>query len=205
MAYEYDVFISYKHGFSETWIDEIFLPVFLKELEGPLGRPPTYFKDNQGGIDGGDVWRLKIKSGLATSCCLVGIWSPSYFYSDWCQYEVHCMIARSKKYGYMVLTKPTSLVQNVIISDGQSFPDYACDIQGFPCQEYNIDGGYFPQTEAFIKFQLAVRNWVIGVADTIKNAPAWDQSMFDDLPLDPGSAGVTPPPPPVVLPPVLGG
>ena len=55
MAYEYDVFISYKRGGTkDLWLETIFKPYFVEYLEDRLLRKSNVFVDKTGLINGAD-------------------------------------------------------------------------------------------------------------------------------------------------------
>ncbi len=182
MAYEYDVFLSYKREFAENWLTEIFLPRFRFYLEDHLGAPPKIFMDTSGGIRSGDDWELRLRYGLSRSKCLVGIWSPSYFQSRWCRFECEVMLERGKQLGYHTEEDPSGIVHGVVISDGRNFPEYAQRIQYFNSRKYMLDGGFYKDTPDYVEFQHELRTWVEDVVENIfEKVPPWSED-FTQIP-----------------------
>lgn len=179
MAYKHDIFISYTHNHIKEWVNQHFYPLFAIYLEGSLGRKPDIFIDNQG-ILTGDSWPLRLKEALAYSRCVVAIWSPSYFTSEWCQRECYIMLQREKLLGYRTLQNPGGLLLPVNVSDGRGFPDYAKTIQYFDCRDFLLFGQGFEKTEIYIKFQQRIREWTEEVATAIENAPQWSSEWLND-------------------------
>lgn len=179
MPYRHDVFLSYPHGFIEDWVRERFMPLFRWHLESALGHQPDIFIDREG-IFTGDSWPLRLKNALAHSRCLVPVWSPAYFGSEWCVTECCVMLDRERQYNYRSATKPEGLIVPVNVSDGQGFPAYAKAIQYFDCRDYVLVGPGFVNTEAFIEFQLKMKDWAPKVARAILNAPRWRRDWIND-------------------------
>ncbi len=84
--YTYDVFISYRH---ETPVLEWVLEHFYYLLKAwlpqymPVDHKPRIFIDTQ--IETGFQWSIKLQNELKRSRCLISVWSPVYFQSDWCK------------------------------------------------------------------------------------------------------------------------
>jgi TIR domain len=103
-GYVHDIFISYRHmGPAHTWVTEYFFPLLKKWLPDYI--PSNYnfdeeksiFIDQQ--IETGSSWPIRLNEALHTSRCLLPIWSPQYFRSDWCKAELHTMLEREKMLG----------------------------------------------------------------------------------------------------------
>jgi hypothetical protein len=91
--YEYDVFVSYKHGsLYGAWVEETLLRLFKELLREELPRGRGIFFDRTG-MSAADAFPAKLKRALATSRCMVAVWTPSYFYdSPWCRTELSLML-----------------------------------------------------------------------------------------------------------------
>lgn len=179
MSYKYDVFLSYSHDLIEEWVRNQFLTLFRFHLEGALGKRPIIFIDREG-IKTGDTWPLRLKSALAQSKCLVGVWSPTYFDSEWCIKECSMMRNREQEEGYRTIQKPSGLILPINICDGQSFPDFAKQIQYKDFRDFAIVGKGFELTELYVQFQQNIRNWSADVAKAIQSAPKWKNKWIND-------------------------
>ena len=179
MAYQYDIFLSYPNGFILSWVTDSFLPFLKWHLEGSLGRPPDVFFDRDG-IATGDAWPLRLKQALGCSRCLVAIWSPSYFKSEWCMRECRVMYEREQQEGYRTIDNPSGLIQPVNVCDGKSFPGFAKNIQHFDCRDFAILGQGFEKTELYVTFQNKIRQWCGNVAESINNSPDWKASWLNE-------------------------
>ncbi|MBN2089924.1 toll/interleukin-1 receptor domain-containing protein [candidate division KSB1 bacterium] len=178
MAYKYDVFLSYPHGLAEQWVVNYFLTLFKWHLEGSLGRSPEIFIDREG-IASGDSWPLRLKKAISLSRSLVAIWTPSYFRSKWCMHEINLMLRRETDEGFRTPENPDGLILPVCISDGQTFPEFAKNIQYSDFRDFMLIGPAFEQSIIYIEFQKKIRGWSEDVADAIEHAPAWKASWLD--------------------------
>ena len=188
MGYRYDVFLSYNRKFPYgLWVDEIFCPLFVPYLEDALNQRVSLFKDTEE-IEGGSAWPHRIKNALAHSKCMVSIFSPSYFRSEWCLKEFSIMYYRQKQLGYLTLEKPHGLILPVNIFDGEHFPGCARELQMLNCIDFNRVGEGMKKTKLYIDLQGLLQNWVYDVATSIHNAPGWDEGWLTpdwlDIPFD---------------------
>ena len=197
MTYKHDVFLSYPHGFIEEWVNEYFLPLFTWHLEGSIGYRPEIFVDRNG-ISSGDTWPLRLGEALCYSRCLIAIWSPSYFKSDWCNLESLIMFQRERDNDFRTVQKPNGLVIPLNVSDGYYFPNYTKDIQYFDCRNYIYSGSGFKDSKRYIEFQQKIRDWVEDVALSIKLAPNWNRNWLTETEIQIPVIS-----PPTVEPPVL--
>src|SRR5258705_3820007 len=95
MAYQYDIFISYRRNEeSRRWIEAHFEPLLKLRVDLNLGREPVVFIDDR--IESGTSWPLQLASALATSRILVPLWTKTYFQSKWCTEELSHMLAREQ-------------------------------------------------------------------------------------------------------------
>src|SRR5262245_22805354 len=115
MDYTYDVFISYRRSRNRSeWLIDHFLPIFDEYLRNEIieqcARSPRkiffdqaeinpalrQFEDTSG-IEPGVQWRTALGVAIQQSCCMVGVWSPDYFYSKWCLAEWESFRMREKR------------------------------------------------------------------------------------------------------------
>jgi TIR domain len=181
MAYQYDVFLSYPHGFIEQWVKQHFLELFRWHLSTALGRKPEIFFDRQG-IASGEAWPERLKHALAHSRCLVPLWAPAYFLSDWCKYECQMFLTREKELKYRTARTPGGIIHPVNVGDGEHFPDYAKAIQYRDMQGYVLLGEGFTKTEKYTEFQEQIRDWSGQVAKSIHEVKpqSWRKRWLDD-------------------------
>jgi hypothetical protein len=173
MAYQHDVFLSYLHVRpSGTWVHEHFLPYFSFQLGNAINRWPDIFIDRTG-IHLGQKWPIRLKQALAHSRCLVGIWCPLYFQSEWCQNECAIICYRENQLGYGRGGNSQGLLVGVKVNDGIHFPTFAKDSQFADFERYFYDESGFASSELYVEFQRKVAEFAEGVARVIKKAPPW--------------------------------
>lgn len=177
MAYEYDVFISYKRGGTkDVWLDTIFRPYFEEYLQDLILRKPKVFVDRTGLANGAD-WSDGIIHALAHSRSLVAIISPSYFFSsEWCIKEFLTIKHRQQKLDLKAGKVPPSLMWLVAIQEFEMVPPIIHTIQYSSYIKYNVVGDAFFKTMDYIDFQRELRKDVKAVANIVMNAPKWDES-----------------------------
>lgn len=121
MSYEYDVFVSYKrHNKTNAWHIGLLenLEVWLSH---ELHRDARIFIDSED-IRTGDRWKDKLSDALLRSRCLLCLWSPMYFQSQWCVAEWQTFMEREEKFG-------VKLVIPARIHDGDRYPEAAKNVQ----------------------------------------------------------------------------
>jgi hypothetical protein len=179
-GYHYDVFLSYLHDPPcGRWVKDHFLPYFLFQLGNALNRHAHVFFDRTG-LHLGDNWPLKLHQALAHSRCLLAIWSPLYFQSEWCSNESEIMRFRQEKLGLGTIDNPRGLIGGVKINDGIFFPPYAKKSQWADFEKYFIDGPTFYQTPLHAEFQRDIVPLANDVAEVIAGAPAWSADWLTD-------------------------
>lgn len=182
--YLYDVFLSYKrHKLIIPWIIQV-----KDELEFWLneeldGKDVKIFFDSDS-IEVGDNWPERLREGLKTSRCMIGIWSPTYFYSSrWCVSEWKSFIAREK----MVNMEIGGLVAPITVHDGDRFPQEAKDVQQDNFVTYYSPAKSFWETTKASELSDKIRNFAEKVAKIVINAPPFDPNwpVVEAEPLDP--------------------
>ncbi len=203
MDYYYDVFLSYLHEKPcGTWVAQHFLPYFQHQLGNGLARQAEIFIDRTG-IHSGQKWPAQLKQALAHSRCLVGIWQPLYFRSEWCRAECAVMLHRESQLGLGTTENSDGLIVGVKVNDGIHFPQFAKDSQYADMEQFFFDEYGFTQSPLYIDFQKRVLELAGDVARIVNNAPAWSQEWRTAAWLDDVIAGMRVPSPPKVTQPLL--
>lgn len=172
MAYQYDVFISYRSP-SREWVREVFLPTFSHFLEEEAGKNVSIFIDWHE-VRTGDAWNERLRNGLTFSKCLVPLLLPTYFESNWCKKEFAVFEHRSRQLGMFSLGKPDGLIIPVVLHSGRKFPDAVENIQTRDYQKFyvpNIEG--FKKRKRFQQLQNELKDLARTVARTLNNPPDW--------------------------------
>ncbi len=191
MDYEWDIFISYRrYGEWPSIVKDTIIPVFKHYFGEALyeqclkdslpDREPAIFIDNT--IEEGRSWPTNLAYALAKSRIMVPLWTPSYFYSDWCLAELSLMYAREHKCGYRSKSCLKRLIVPASMHDGDNFPSEAKRVQFKHLSDYCIPN--MPE-KSQTKVNLAkriqewnsdadslaldwLRNWLENMTDPVK-------------------------------------
>lgn len=173
MAYEFDIFLSYRRTFPfDQWMHEHFLPFFRAYLTGALNREPKVFID-QTNIHPGSSWPQMLQKALARSRCLVALWTPQYFHSSWCRRECEVMLFREQSLGWRSVEEPRGLIIPVCLFDGEHFPPTASEIQYRAFQRFVRLGEGFKSSERYVELQEAIEALAGEVAEVVRRSPRW--------------------------------
>ncbi|MDO7853843.1 TIR domain-containing protein [Hymenobacter convexus] len=171
MAYQYDIFISYRRlGATQDWIKQYFEPLVTTHLSLNLGRDPSIFVDSQ--IEAGDDWPIVLGNALSASKIIILLWSKTYLESRWCSCEIGHMLEREKKFGFRANNNPKGLIFPAIINDGDTIPVQISTIQKFELQDFfkitlNMDG------QKYTEFEDKIKILVGKITTALNDAPTW--------------------------------
>jgi len=171
MAYQYDIFISYRRN-PETlcWINEHFKPLLELRVDFELGRKPTIFIDSQ--IESGTSWPAALGAALGGSRVLLALWTGNYLSSVWCTEELSHMLGREKMAKLRTAARPHGLVIPAFIHDGDTFPPKLRHIQHFEIQNtFNVRMAR--NSERAEALDAALTAQAPAIAAAIRQAPAW--------------------------------
>lgn len=181
MDYEWDVFISYSHkGHVRDWVKNHFHRELMLSLEDVLPDDPRIFIDHE--IPTGSQWPERLEAALLRSRCLVTVWSPPYFRSEWCMAEWVSMRKREATLKEVNGQSPT-LIYPIRFADGDHFPPEANNTQ--QCKdlsEYGHDGEQFRDTPDYLNFQKEMRTVAKEIATILECAPEWQADWPVDRP-----------------------
>jgi hypothetical protein len=204
--YKYDVFISYERdGLTTSWITEHFLPHFRTWVRNAITdvcqrqplpiffdisqTDPSFPKDLKQKVDGirpGANWDATLRDAIQSSRCMVGLWNPPYFFSDWCNVEWRSFDRRATSTGKNVLLAAS-------VYDGTSFPQKAAARQYADLRDYVLIGPALTNSTKYGDFQEAIKLLAGHVATAVKDAPPFQPwPIADDAP-------EAPPAPPIDL------
>lgn len=173
MDYQYDVFLSYRRDPPVgEWVSNHFYPELMKWLPLEVNRVCSVFKDIEVLVSGA-IWPQTIRKALMHSRCMLCIWSPDYFWHEWCVAEWKSMVERERLLGLASAANPIGLVVPVVFHDGQNFPREARDVQGKDFRDYNTSVPAFAQTVKYVDFIGKVKDLARELAGVIIGAPAW--------------------------------
>lgn len=171
MAYQHDIFISYRrYPEARDWITDHFLPLLELRVDFELGRKPNIYVDSQ--LESGTSWPVSLAIALGASRILIPLWSGNYLASVWCTEELSHMLAREEKTGLRTPERPHGVIVPAFIHDGERFPKALRHIQHFEIQKtFNVR---MPRNSARAEELDAVLTaQAPAIAACIENAPAW--------------------------------
>ena len=165
--YKYDVFFSYRRKRSTlVWTRRVYglLNHWLQE-EIP-DRDVRIFVDEDD-IDPGERWPEKLRDALRHSRCMVCVWTPSYFRSDWCVSEWQSFREREKRLSMV----SHGLIAPMRYHDGEHFPKDARDVQWTDVQPYALIQPAFWNTQGAVDLEIVLKGFAHSVAKIIGTAP----------------------------------
>jgi TIR domain len=195
MAYQYDIFISYRR--SQTvgqWVQNHLAPRLELRLNEVAPVPVRVFCDFK--MDEGVNWPAELKRQVQNSSLLLTVWSADYFRSSWCMAEWQSFRSRETLLGLFSAQNPQGLVYPVRYADGASFH---ADAQVTQCRKdfsrLNYPDDVFRTTAKYLEFDDLVREMAAELVARLGAVPVWrnDFPIVEPAPL----------PPPVLTRPVI--
>jgi hypothetical protein len=175
LAYEYDVFLSYRRKPPvDQWVQNHFHPQLQDWLDESSAEERRVFIDVQ--AETGVAWPENLKRALSRSRLLVAVFSPRYFRSAWCIAEFQTMLERERVLGLRTQDNPRGLILPVRFSDGEHFPDDAKNIEQFDLSHWNFAAPAFSQSVAYLQFLERVQKFARDVSNRLADIPAWDDA-----------------------------
>jgi hypothetical protein len=164
MAYEYDIFFSYKRDRqSDAWHLKLKQKLeYWVSQELTDGDVRIFFDIEE--IKTGDLWKQTIASALRRSKCILCIWSRRYFRSDHCRSEWQSFEKRSADLG-MSLVIPTT------ISEDKDFPNDAQGRQSRDLSSYFSTFAVFWESPRALELEDQLRILAKDIARVIKASP----------------------------------
>jgi hypothetical protein len=168
------------------------VPYLRSFVSNAVGRPVSIFQDRTG-IKAGQSWPLVLQSALGHARCLVPVWNPLYFHSDWCRRECAVMLHRERRMKYRTPANPCGLVVPVNVFDGEFFPPAVQPIQMSDFQQYWIAGSGFRASLLYVDFQVHMKEFAKEVAAALSGAPTWQPSFVEAESFDIDTSELAPP------------
>jgi TIR domain len=181
MAYEYEVFVSYRRAAPVgDWVHDHFKPLLVEWLEVATPLQTRVYVDDQ--LETGVTWPLELRRTLQRSCFLVPVWSPKYFSSPWCLAELHTMLARERRLEMRSAANPNGLIFPVRFNDGEHFPEDILAIQDLDLRGLNIPGQAFKRTESYVALVQKVQAFTEMLAAKLASVPDWEENWPVETP-----------------------
>lgn len=172
MGYEYDVFLSYTRAAgAQEWVEQCFWPQLRDALENHMARSPSVFVDFRS-IETGSEWPEVLERALKHSRVLVAVWSPPYFRSGWCVAEWQSMRRRQLDESAS-MGRELRLIHPIVFADGDHFPAEAKSAQRRDFSDWNLPPRPFQQSQEYLEFAKAVKDFADHLARQIDQAPEW--------------------------------
>jgi hypothetical protein len=185
--YEWDVFVSYKHEppgrlLITPWIKNVIDRMELWLVQELGGRPVRIFFDERS-MAAGDRWPDVLRTALARSRCLLPIWSPEYFWSDWCMAEWKSFRAREDLLG----AERAPLIVPVKFHDGIRFPVEAQEVQTLDLSRHAGTTQAFWQSPRADELDQLLQQFAPMLARAVDQAPPFrpDWPIHQPPPLEP--------------------
>lgn len=175
--YQYDIFISYRHAAPMLdWVKAHFYPLLQAWLPNylPEHHKPEIFVDFM--IEAGTEWPEQLRGALLRSRCLLAIWSPDYFRSQWCKAELETIRERERLLGRRSEDGSNGLLYPLRYADGDHYPDDVKLIQQIDIRDWNTPHEVFRHTAGYVDFDKKVQEIAERLAERILDAPPWDAS-----------------------------
>jgi hypothetical protein len=171
MAYQYDIFISYRrHPETYAWITEHFVPLLELRVGFELQRKPVTFLDDQ--IETGKSWPASLGTAIGASRILIPLWTGNYLASVWCAEELSHMLGREEEEKLRTLERPHGVILPAFIHDGERFPPALTHITRFEIQRtFNVRMARNSARAEELDDALTAQ--APSIAACILNAPAW--------------------------------
>jgi hypothetical protein len=174
MAYQHDIFVSYRRDPEAlVWIDRFLKPILRHRVGMELQRKVDIYVHEVGDqIQAGTAWPVDLGQTIACSRVLIALWSGDYLASEWCRHELSLMLHRERVTKARSVRNKYGLVIPVIVHDGDTIPKSLASAQRLELKDCFIsrmpDNG--PVAEQMVK-QIALH--AQGIAAAIHAAPPW--------------------------------
>jgi hypothetical protein len=170
-GYQFDAFFSYKRDrHSDRWHENVKdkLAFWLRQ---ELNREDVRIFFDTEGVRTGMRWSERLSEALRRSKCLICIWSPLYFRSQWCVSEWMTFVERSRLCN-------SRLVMPAAYFDGQNFPADARSIAHLDFSEYTSTMPRFWNTKSAVRFEKeCIKPFASDIAEIIRRAPPYDDAF----------------------------
>lgn len=181
--YIYDVFVSYRHKPPMlNWVRNHFEPLLEQWLPNflPYNHETRIFIDMQ--IETGAEWPYKLRQARRMSRCLLPVWSPQYFQSNWCQAELQTMLRREQLLGLRTEENSSGLIYAVLFAGAENLPSLVRTIQYKDMSKWNCPWTVFKKNAQYVNLDRQVQKLSQELAKMIQSAPVWQEDWPVVLP-----------------------
>jgi hypothetical protein len=181
MAYQYDLFISYKTNPDwNLWTREHICGMLKSYLSDDLPHPPRIFIDDH--AQTGEDWVNGIGAALGCARILLAVFTLPYFTSQWCLHELDLMHKR-----LLSMTSHTLIFPVIAGGTLEMLPPEIERLQAYDLKRFrlrHLSSG----TPRFEDFSQEIKKLSFEIAAAINQAPpynpAWEQDCkkrFNDV------------------------
>jgi hypothetical protein len=176
LAYQHDIFVSYKRDpESLLWIRRFLKPLLVHRVQMELGRPVSvYVHEVTDQIPAGTAWPVELGEVIATSRVLLAVWSGDYLGSEWCRQELSLMLHREGQCKARTAANKFGLVIPVVVHDGEKIPAKLAAAQQLVVKPY-FNSRMPADGEKAEKLADEIAQHAPGIAGAIRAAPRWQK------------------------------
>lgn len=176
-GYKYDIFLSYHRGtVSDDWVNRL-VEILTSYVSSYLGREVVIFFDREDVLSSTST-HAALADALRKSRCMVCLWSPRYFSSDWCITEWETFLRREEEVNQ-------KLIIPARIHGGEHFPVRAKEIQMADFSQYFSLASAFWESQLAVEFEKQLKPFSENVAATLQSSPEFsDDFPFIEVPSD---------------------
>jgi TIR domain len=113
---------------------------------------------------------------LRTSRCLIPVWSPQYFRSDWCKAELDTMLEREKILGLRRDHNWSGIIYPVVFQNAAMIPPEYRTIQYTDLSQWGIAAPAFRSSLEYLQFELSIKTICKKLWPMIQTAPDWQDN-----------------------------
>jgi|SRR5262245_7082391 len=177
MAYQHDIFISYRRSPNVgRWVQNHLYPRLEARLNEISPEDVSIFCDFM--MEEGANWPADIKRRVRGSRLLLTIWSANYFRSSWCMAEWQSFRRREELLGLAGDENPLGLVFPVRYADGKHFPAEASrTLCRTDFSELNYPDEIFKESAKYLDFDKIVSKLATDLVDRLEDIPSWQEDF----------------------------
>jgi TIR domain len=187
MAYEHDIFISYRRSATVgRWVQSHLAPLLNARINEEAPAPVRVFCDFQ--MEEGTNWPAELKHQVRGSKLLLAVWSADYFRSPWCMAEWQSFRQRENLLGFFSEDHPQGLVYPLRYADGSHFhPDAQNVLLTKDFSSLNYPDEVFRQSAKYLEFDDLVKKMAVELVARLAEIPSWrdDFPIIEPEPLTP--------------------
>ncbi len=177
MAYEYDIFVSYRRTSAiGPWVRKRLVPLLETRINEVAREDVRIFCDED--MPDGANLPEQLKRSIRNSALLLTVWSANYFRSSWCMAEWESFRERERQLGMFSAQNPLGLVYPIRYADGEN---YHPDAQQALCKKdfsgLNFIGDAFVGSLEYLQFERLVQEMAEDLARRFDALPQWNDAF----------------------------